>query len=540
MGTRSMLGQRESMEKPSMARFGAYEVNLVTGELRKSGIRVRLQEQPFQVLAALLERPGELVTREELHTRLWPDAVAGDFEQGLNKAVNKLRVALSDSAENPRFIETLARRGYRFLAPVTQCDGQGLPRSPTGRTLQGAGGTMELGHPEDGSGAHDLEIPRVVGASGIELPLGDSAELAPAPARSGWAKAEPGAEPLRSMEGRYATNLGMTAEAGSGGLWKRVATWVAVVVATPVLIVAGLLLVGVFALQFLPQPASGPPRNPPPLGAGVGRVHRWDAGAGRFLPFTPELSGDGLTFSPDGKSVAFVEFPSAQLFVVNRDGSDLRPLAAGIFERTYTPQWSPAGEWIAFAARKPDSPWKVYLIGADGSGLREVNPGPGTEADPSWSPDGRFLVLAPFPWETQSPGTGVFQIEVTTGRAHLIAGSRNYFSPRWSPDGSRIAALTEGTSLLALYRFESDSWTVVTPHAAMHPVWNRSGSAVYYFHPQENAVYRYLLSTLRPEKVVSAVGLDLRSNSPFGDKPAPWVGLTPEEQVLLLSAAGRE
>jgi DNA-binding winged helix-turn-helix (wHTH) protein len=99
-------------------RFATFEADPATGELRKSGIRIRLQEQPFQVLIMLLERPGELVTREELRQRLWPADTFVDFDHSLNTVVNKLREALGDSAANPRFIETLARRGYRFLAPV--------------------------------------------------------------------------------------------------------------------------------------------------------------------------------------------------------------------------------------------------------------------------------------------------------------------------------------------------------------------------------------------------------------------------------------
>ena len=98
--------------------FGVFELNFVTGELRKAGIKIKLQDQPFLVLAMLLERPGELVTREELRSRLWPSGSFGDFDHGLNVAVKKLRRALSDSAENPRFIETLTRRGYRFVGQV--------------------------------------------------------------------------------------------------------------------------------------------------------------------------------------------------------------------------------------------------------------------------------------------------------------------------------------------------------------------------------------------------------------------------------------
>jgi TolB-like protein/DNA-binding winged helix-turn-helix (wHTH) protein/Flp pilus assembly protein TadD len=100
-------------------RFGAFEADRHTGELTKRGKHVRLQEQPFRLLAMLLERPGELVTREELRNRLWPQTTV-DFDHGLNKAISKIRDALGDSADNPRFVETVAGRGYRFLADVTE------------------------------------------------------------------------------------------------------------------------------------------------------------------------------------------------------------------------------------------------------------------------------------------------------------------------------------------------------------------------------------------------------------------------------------
>jgi len=99
-------------------RFGIFEADLRAGELRRNGSKIKLQDQPFQLLALLLERPGEVVTREELRGKLWPADTFVDFDHGLNAAVKRLRGALGDSAENPRFIETLSRRGYRFLVPV--------------------------------------------------------------------------------------------------------------------------------------------------------------------------------------------------------------------------------------------------------------------------------------------------------------------------------------------------------------------------------------------------------------------------------------
>jgi DNA-binding winged helix-turn-helix (wHTH) protein len=99
-------------------RFGVFEADAITGELRKHGVRIRLNSQPFQMLCMLLERQGELLTRDEICRELWPEGTFVDYEHGVNSAVNRIREALGDKANNPRFVETLARRGYRFVAPV--------------------------------------------------------------------------------------------------------------------------------------------------------------------------------------------------------------------------------------------------------------------------------------------------------------------------------------------------------------------------------------------------------------------------------------
>ncbi|MFZ1084924.1 MAG: winged helix-turn-helix domain-containing protein [Terracidiphilus sp.] len=108
-------------ERPErLYRFGVFEADAPTGELRRQGLRVKLNAQPFQVLLMLLERPGEVLTREEISRALWPDGTFVDYEHGVNSAVNRIREALGDKAGHPRFVETLARRGYRFVAPVEQ------------------------------------------------------------------------------------------------------------------------------------------------------------------------------------------------------------------------------------------------------------------------------------------------------------------------------------------------------------------------------------------------------------------------------------
>jgi Tol biopolymer transport system component/DNA-binding winged helix-turn-helix (wHTH) protein len=175
-----------------MARFGAFEVDLRSGELRKQGLRLRLQEQPFQVLAALLEQPGELVTREELVRRLWPDGTTVDFDRSLNAAVTRLRQALSDSADVPRYIETIARRGYRFIAPLqapreepvgppaAPAPTASITAAPPARRPQSAGLAIALSvtaiavaagwlvHPRPAPSDAPLQVVRLTAGSGME------------------------------------------------------------------------------------------------------------------------------------------------------------------------------------------------------------------------------------------------------------------------------------------------------------------------------------------------------------------------------------
>jgi DNA-binding winged helix-turn-helix (wHTH) protein len=142
-------------------RFGVFEADSTTGELRRNGVRVKLHAQPFQVLFMLLERPGELLTREDISRELWPEGTFVDYEHSVNSAVNRLREALGDKAANPRFVETLARRGYRFVAPVERIalgeEPAGTPPAaqaaepPTQATADAGNGFLDrvLAAPED-------------------------------------------------------------------------------------------------------------------------------------------------------------------------------------------------------------------------------------------------------------------------------------------------------------------------------------------------------------------------------------------------------
>src|SRR5450432_1470871 len=124
----------EPTRSRSVARFGIYEISFQSGELRKAGVKIKVQQQPLKLLEMLLEHPGEIVTREDLRSRIWPQESFGDFDQAVNVAIAKLRVALGDSAENPRYIETLPRRGYRFIADVTIVDSAKPATEPNERS----------------------------------------------------------------------------------------------------------------------------------------------------------------------------------------------------------------------------------------------------------------------------------------------------------------------------------------------------------------------------------------------------------------------
>ncbi|HUU13420.1 MAG TPA: winged helix-turn-helix domain-containing protein [Terriglobia bacterium] len=143
-----------------LIRFGPFEVDPKAGEVHKDGVKIRLQVQPFQVLAMLLEHAGDIVTREELRHRIWPDDTFVDFDQGLNKAINKIREALGDSPHAPRFIETLPKRGYRFIASMERrsCRPESSPNAPKD--------SLQVGDsPVPGAGVEDNKL--LLRASGL-------------------------------------------------------------------------------------------------------------------------------------------------------------------------------------------------------------------------------------------------------------------------------------------------------------------------------------------------------------------------------------
>jgi TolB-like protein/DNA-binding winged helix-turn-helix (wHTH) protein len=157
--------------RPTQAiRFGDFEADLQAGQLRKHGVRIKLQEQPFQILAMMLERPRGVVTREELRQRLWPADTFVDFDHGLNNAINRLREALNDSADAPRFIETLPRRGYRFIGEVES--------KPVSGSQPGTARELAAALPQESAGRHSPSPRRIAWVASVGAGLVLAAGLA--------------------------------------------------------------------------------------------------------------------------------------------------------------------------------------------------------------------------------------------------------------------------------------------------------------------------------------------------------------------------
>ena len=191
--------EASSAPSASVLRFGVFELDVRSGDLRRSGVRVHLQEQPLKLLQCLLERPGELVTRDELRRRLWPNDTFVDFDHGVNAAVKRLREALADSADTQRFIETLPKRGYRFIAPVVRPDADRL--TPAHPAISGSVANAQT--------AVEAETGRA-GASRWHrwlVPAGAMAIVAALATLAAWLRPPVAADPAPSMHMRPLTTL---------------------------------------------------------------------------------------------------------------------------------------------------------------------------------------------------------------------------------------------------------------------------------------------------------------------------------------------
>ena len=415
-------------------RFDAFEADLWTGELRNDGIRLKVQEQPLKVLAMLLARPGELVTREQLREGLWSDDTFVDFDRGLNTAVNRLRAALNDSAETPRFVETVGRRGYRFIASVT-CSGSG--KSET--TNRSRSSNRVYKWPSDG---------------------GDAVPLASAVA--GITTAKPPADTPTTR-------------------WNR---WAAIL--TAILIAAGAVGYGAHwrsrgwrpsleSLQITKLTDSGKAEavTISPDGRYVAYLFRdgddtslrlrqvGARGETQVLVHEPLLF-PGLTFSPDGNHLYFLRATPKDtlfrdLYEIPTLGGPERKVISNIDSAI---SFSPDGRRFVYESGRPSSV-EVRIANVDGSGDRLLVNLPGAAPDSmpgaAWSPDGGSIAVPAWMLH-QKPGNVLDVISTANGKVReLYSGSREVGRPRWLPNGHMLVVPINSPS------GRTQLWTVSYP-----------------------------------------------------------------------------
>ncbi|MGC1904500.1 MAG: winged helix-turn-helix domain-containing protein [Candidatus Acidiferrum sp.] len=340
----------QASNRTTRFRFGVFEADLNSAELRKNGSKIKLQEQPFQVLAVLLEKPGEVVTREELRASLWPEDTFVDFDHGVNAAIKRLRDALGDSAESPRFVETLARRGYRFIAPVTDAtnDGQNGKRSnETTFATKTPAPVTSSDAPAPGITSRELAPQRfhhwrfVVAAAAL-LVVGTSA---------GWVAAHRLTPHVRISEARLTNNPPDDP-----------------IVSAVLSPDAKYLAFADRAGLFVREVATGETQSVSIPGGTRPRPKSWFPDGGHLLVTTAEpeslwsvslLGGsprklidnaDGSAVSPDGSQIAFVrgDWPGQEVWLMSGDGERAHKIISETGAVFGSIAWSPRGDKLAF------------------------------------------------------------------------------------------------------------------------------------------------------------------------------------------------
>jgi DNA-binding winged helix-turn-helix (wHTH) protein len=425
----------------NVVRFGLFELDLRTGELRKSGIRIKLQEQPFQILAMLLERPSEIVTREELQKRLWPQDTFVDFDLSLNSAVKKLRQALGDDSEHPRFIETLYRRGYRFIGQTNGAPAVEEPATVSAAPLQVLPPSSQGNVVAHEPAAKTRKINLVVLAWIIPALLIVIAALVwftrptPPPRILGYTQiTHDGLRKLSMVtdsdrlyiEELQGDHFGISQVSVNGGESSAVAIPFANSFAADIASDGSALLVTSFkgtegpaALWSVPLPTGSPQR-------------------------LNDSSGEAAAWSGDRSRIVFAHGPD--IYAAHGNGSQPRKLATVIGSVSGL-RFSPDGRRIRFDVLDPKTGftaiWEIY---ADGSHLRPLLPGwneTPRECCGNWTPDGKYYIF-------QSLRDGKTNLWILPEQAHsltaakpeqLTNGPLDFSFPVASKDGKRIFAV---------------------------------------------------------------------------------------------------
>ena len=469
--------------------FGLFEADLRTGELWKSGRRIKLQSQPFKVLIALVQRPGEVVSREELQVLLWGANAVGDADHSLGTAVNKIREALGDTADNPRFVETLARRGYRWIAPIATL--QTLPsRLEAGDALPAAG-------PTSAEAARVALLAAAKQARAREPQQEVAAEITPVALpvhveqQPSFAAHAPSAKPITSKGWLWPAAISLSAclLAAAGWLATHRTPADAPLLRIEQVTHSGRIAPGMPGMENLPASATDGLRVYVPVleegqtvlsavDAHTGVMHALDVPHAIQSPSLGDLSPDGSTFllrshlspeselpfwtvpaggesalrlanvighdatwMPDGKSILYA---SGNHLFVDRLAEGTSTLFATLPGRAFWLRWSPDGSLLRFTLLDPMShTMQLAEIDAGGRNFRTLLDAwnkPASECCGVWTGDGRFFVFQSTHAGEREPNTDLWRLQGKriAGPVRVTDGPMNYVAPVAPRIGQRI------------------------------------------------------------------------------------------------------
>jgi Tol biopolymer transport system component len=271
-----------------------------------------------------------------------------------------------------------------------------------------------------------------------------------------------------------------------------------------------------------------------------GQLVRLDAKSGEFRPLfpgvPPGLQATGLDFSRDGKWIAYMSYPDGSLWRSRPDGSERSQLTYPPL-LAYMPRWSPDGSQIAFMGQLPGKPWQLYTVSAQGGSPQQLLPEERDQADPTWSADGTSLAFGGQAVSEKDAAkvNAVRLLDLRTHSVTVVPGSNGLWSPRWSPKGDRLAAMSNDGTQLFVYDFSTRVWTDLAKASIGYPTWSHSGDAIFFLNHLAGGdkVFRVSLAGHKLEEVA-----DLKNfhGAPF--LIGYWLGLAPDDSPLLIRDAG--
>jgi Tol biopolymer transport system component/DNA-binding winged helix-turn-helix (wHTH) protein len=473
--------------------FATFEVDLSAGELRKNGVKIKLHGQPFEVLAMLLERPGGVVTREELQQKLWASDTFVDFEHGLNKAINKVREALGDAADNPRYIQTLPRRGYRFIGPIA-------PLSPTQSVVK----VEEKNEAPPPRTSRRKRWVLGLGLAGLCVLFAASIHWIP-----NWTRSPRvlGYRPLTADRQPKGVSCGLRQSAlvtdGPRVFFAETGSPVSQVAASGGEIVKISSPVPCFVFSDIsPDKTELLGISQSESGASDQSLWRLSVASGQAQR-VGNLIGHAATWAPDGERIAYATGNDARgpgdVYIASKEGSDARKLVRFEKGSVASIRWSPVGNVLRMAVWEGSSDCSLWEISADGTYPHRITLFPGKPGKDyslkSWTPDGRYSLLTVA--RPGFPGEDIWVLRETQSRflrvsaepTQLTTGAMSFWSPVPSPDGKRIFAiggLVRGQLVrydLRLRRLEP----YLSGISADHVDFSRDGKWVTYVtYPEEN------------------------------------------------------